>query len=81
MDVAGATFGLLVFSPAWAAIATLITLQDGGPVLYRGRRVGRFGAPFEMLKFRTMVVHAERLGGPSTAGDDPRVTPLGVRNV
>ena len=77
MDVAGATFGLLVFSPAWAAIATLITLQDGGPVLYRGRRVGRFGAPFEMLKFRTMVVHAERLGGPSTAGDDPRVTPLG----
>jgi lipopolysaccharide/colanic/teichoic acid biosynthesis glycosyltransferase len=77
MDIAGATIGLLVFGPVCVVIATIMRIQDGGPVLYRGRRVGRWGVPFEMLKFRTMVVNADRLGGPSTSGDDPRVTPIG----
>jgi lipopolysaccharide/colanic/teichoic acid biosynthesis glycosyltransferase len=40
-------------------------------------RIGRFGKPFRIFKFRTMVVNAEKLGGPSTAGDDPRITEVG----
>ena len=58
-------------------VALLIKREDGGPVFYRGVRVGRFGKPFRIYKFRTMVVDAERLGGPSTADDDPRITRVG----
>jgi len=77
MDLAVATFGLVVLSPVFAFIAILIRREDGGPILYRGPRVGKLGVPFRMLKFRTMVLDADRLGGPSTAGDDPRLTRIG----
>jgi lipopolysaccharide/colanic/teichoic acid biosynthesis glycosyltransferase len=58
-------------------IAILIKKEDGGPVFYRGSRVGRFGKLFRIFKFRTMVVNAEKHGGPSTADDDPRITKIG----
>jgi lipopolysaccharide/colanic/teichoic acid biosynthesis glycosyltransferase len=58
-------------------IAILIKKEDGGPVFYRGVRVGRFGKLFRIFKFRTMVLNAEKLGGPSTADDDPRITKMG----
>ena len=76
-DIAGALAVLLVSGPLWLAIAGLIKLHDGGPVLYKGRRIGRNGIPFGMAKFRTMVVNADRVGGPSAASDDPRITPIG----
>jgi len=42
-----------------------------------GKRVGKFGKPFKMYKFRTMVKEAEKLGGPSTSDDDARLTNIG----
>jgi lipopolysaccharide/colanic/teichoic acid biosynthesis glycosyltransferase len=66
--------GLSVASPLFLAMAILIKRGSRGPVFYRGERVGRFGKPFRMYKFRTMVVDADKLGGPSTAADDPRLT-------
>lgn len=68
---------LLLFSPVLVGIAAAIKLGDRGPVFYRGLRIGRFGRPFRIYKFRTMVVDAERLGGPSTADGDPRITRIG----
>ena len=65
---------LVVLSPVLVAIVLWIKLADPGPVLYAGSRVGRGGKIFRMLKFRTMVVDAERVGPSSTAGDDPRIT-------
>ena len=56
--------------------AILIKLDSPGPVFYRGTRVGKGGRSFRIFKFRTMVPNAEKLGGPSTAGDDPRLTKL-----
>ncbi len=56
--------------------AILIKLDSPGPVFYRGVRVGKGGKLFRIFKFRTMVPNAEKLGGPSTAGDDPRLTKL-----
>ncbi len=76
-DVALSFVGLLLFSPFLLLIAFLITLDSPGPVLYRGFRVGRFGKPFRIFKFRTMVVNAEKMGGPSTADSDPRITKIG----
>ena len=60
------------------ALALAIKVGTPGPVFYRGRRVGRAGRPFGMWKFRTMVVDADRIGGPSTSDTDPRVTPTGL---
>jgi len=76
-DLAITSVGLIVLSPALVFIALLIKLEDGGPVFYRGVRVGRRGKAFRIHKFRTMVVNAEKIGGPSTADDDPRITRVG----
>jgi lipopolysaccharide/colanic/teichoic acid biosynthesis glycosyltransferase len=78
IDVAGAALGLAVASPFLGAAALAIKLDDGGPVLYRQRRVGKDGAEFELLKLRTMVVGAERQGaGWAVDRGDPRITRVG----
>ena len=76
-DFVSSLIGLILVSPILLTIAILIKKEDGGPVFYRGVRVGRFGKLFGIFKFRTMVVNAEKLGGPSTADDDPRITKVG----
>ncbi|HTP42159.1 MAG TPA: sugar transferase, partial [Nitrospiria bacterium] len=77
-DVALSGVGLLMSSPLWALFATLIRLEDGGPVFFRDRRVGRDGREFGVLKFRTMVPDADRRFGPLQAREgDPRVTRVG----
>ncbi|MEM6330120.1 MAG: sugar transferase [Planctomycetota bacterium] len=75
LSVAGA--GLLAAAPVMLLLACWIKLDSRGPVLYRGRRAARGGGSFAMLKFRSMVTGADRVGGPTTAGDDPRVTRSG----
>jgi lipopolysaccharide/colanic/teichoic acid biosynthesis glycosyltransferase len=66
-------------SPLLAAAALAVKLEDGGPVLYRQVRVGRDGVDFELLKLRTMVVGAERLGaGFAVDAGDPRITRVGA---
>jgi len=77
-DVAVAALLLALFSPVVAAVSVLVR-RDGGPAFYKARRTGRGGKPFQMYKFRTMVVNADQIGGPSTAGDDPRITSIGHR--
>ena len=76
-DALGASVGLIVLSPFLAACALAIKLSSPGPVFYRGVRAGRGGTPFRIFKFRSMVVNADRIGGPSTSGDDPRLTRVG----
>ena len=66
-DITVSFIGLVILSPLLLAIATLIKLDSKGPIFFRGQRVGRFGKPLGIYKFRTMVVNAEKLGGPSTA--------------
>ena len=76
-DLGCSAIGLIILAPILVLLAVWIKLEDSGPILYSGTRVGRFGRPFQMLKFRTMVVNAERLGGPSAADHDPRITGCG----
>ena len=78
LDAALAGLGLAVASPALAAAAAAIKLDDGGPVLYRQRRVGLHGEEFELVKLRTMKVGAERQGaGYAVNEGDPRITRVG----
>lgn len=69
---------IVIFSPVMAAISLVILFSDGKPVLFRQERIGRFGRPFDILKFRTMRVDAEA-DGPALYGgdDDPRLTKVG----
>ena len=76
-DIIFSLMGLVIFLPLIVILAILIKKEDRGPVLYRGVRVGKHGNLFRMLKFRTMVMNAEKLGGPSTSDDDPRITKTG----
>ena len=70
--------GLLLSAPVWALAALLIKLEDGGPVFFRQERVGQNGVTFRVLKFRSMVVDAEREHGPRQASaGDARVTRIG----
>jgi len=76
-DLLASLVGLILFSPLLAVIAVWIKLDSPGPVFYRGWRAGRHGKPFRIFKFRSMVVDAEKVGGPSTSDDDARVTRSG----
>jgi lipopolysaccharide/colanic/teichoic acid biosynthesis glycosyltransferase len=76
-DIVFALLGLVLTLPLFAVIALLIKRDSEGPVFYRAPRVGKDGKPFKMLKFRTMVANADKIGGPSTANDDPRITRVG----
>jgi lipopolysaccharide/colanic/teichoic acid biosynthesis glycosyltransferase len=75
-DLALATIGLLLLSPLFAAIALWIKLDSPGPVFFRQERVGRFGVPFRIHKFRTMR-HDGAGGLQLTVGDDARITGAG----
>lgn len=77
-DVTASVAGLLVLSPLLALIAIAIATTSRGPILFRQWRVGRHGAPFQILKFRTMRRDAESLGGQLTYGQDPRITNVGA---
>jgi lipopolysaccharide/colanic/teichoic acid biosynthesis glycosyltransferase len=77
-DVASSGGLLVLASPFLLGSTVAIKLDDGGPVLYRQRRVGKDGVEFELLKLRTMVVGAEKLGaGYAVDEGDPRITRAG----
>ena len=76
-DIFFAAVGLLLLSPLFLLLAAAVKGSDGGPVLFRQRRVGLRGRPFLIVKFRTMVPNAERLGAGITKDGDPRVTAVG----
>ena len=76
-DLVSSASGLIFISPLLLVVSGLIKGEDGGPVFYRGVRIGQHGKPFRIFKFRTMVMDAEQRGGPSTADDDPRITRIG----
>ena len=77
-DVIFSLIGLIIVSPFFLVAALFVKKESPGPVFYRGIRIGRQGRPFKIYKFRSMVDNAENLGGPSTAGDDPRLTKIGI---
>ncbi|HEY7292965.1 MAG TPA: sugar transferase [Vicinamibacterales bacterium] len=69
--------GLVGSAPLWALFAAAIKLEDGGPVFFPQSRVGLGGKPFTALKFRSMVVDADRRGPVQASEHDPRVTRIG----
>jgi lipopolysaccharide/colanic/teichoic acid biosynthesis glycosyltransferase len=80
VDVVVAGGLLILGAPVLLGAAIAILIDDGPPVLYRQRRVGQHGRDFELLKLRTMVVGAEKLGsGYAVNEGDSRITRIGRR--
>jgi lipopolysaccharide/colanic/teichoic acid biosynthesis glycosyltransferase len=78
VDVAASGLALVVLSPMFAAIALAIVLESGRPVFFSQERVGKGRRPFRILKFRTMVVDADRAGPKVSGQRDPRITRVGA---
>jgi lipopolysaccharide/colanic/teichoic acid biosynthesis glycosyltransferase len=76
-DILFSLLGLAGLGVPMLLIAAVVKLSDWGPVLYRQVRVGKDGREFRILKFRTMVVGAEKRGPQITVGRDPRITRIG----
>jgi lipopolysaccharide/colanic/teichoic acid biosynthesis glycosyltransferase len=77
LDILSATAGLILLSPVLGLVACCIKLNSRGPVLYRQLRIGKDGSPFQILKFRSMVMQASKRDLRITVAGDPRVTAIG----
>lgn len=76
-DLLASAVGLLLLAPVFFAISIWIKLDSRGPVFFRQERVGQYGRPFRIWKFRSMATDAERKGLQLTVGEDPRITRVG----
>ena len=75
-EICVSVLALTALSPLMALVAIAIKLDTSGPVLFRHRRIGRGGLPFELLKFRSMI--SDRPSWPLTVAGDSRVTRIGA---
>ncbi len=77
-DVTMSLWGLIVFAPLFAVVSLIVKFTSKGPVFYIAPRVGQFGKLFNLYKFRTMFVNADKeKEGSITVDGDRRITPIG----
>ncbi len=79
MDVLLSALMLAIFSPLMLFISIVVKLQDGGPIIYKQRRVTKGGRIFWIYKFRSMIINSEKHGAMLSSENDERVTPFGRR--
>lgn len=88
IDFVGALFGIIIFSPLFLIVSISIKIESKGPIVFSQKRIGRYGKEFNIYKFRSMVVNAEKLknklavqnemSGPMfKMKNDPRITKIG----
>lgn len=77
MDITFSFIGIILLLPFWLIISALIKREDGGPVFYKQKRMGLDGREFEIIKFRTMDVEAEKDKPIISKKNDKRVTKIG----
>lgn len=77
LDFSLSFVGILLLLPIYLLIAVVIKLDSKGPAIYRQKRIGKDKREFEIYKFRSMVVNADKIGGLSTKQGDPRITKVG----
>jgi len=77
IDVIASIFALIILSPIYIFLALGVKFSSKGPILYSHERMGRYGKPFKIYKFRSMIVNAETDGPALSSHFDPRVTNFG----
>ncbi len=76
-DLLFGIIGMIVLLPFMLIIAISIKLDSKGPIVYKQKRITQYGRVFEIYKFRTMVINADKLGSLVTKENDPRITKVG----
>ena len=77
IDVLSSFFVLILLSPLYLLLAILVKFSSKGPIFFKQERIGIKGQPFNIIKFRTMYVGAEKDGPQLSSSHDKRITPLG----
>jgi len=77
IDIILSILGIFLFAPIMIALAITIKITSSGPILYKSQRTGKGNIIFNMYKFRSMVIDADKKGGMSTALNDKRLTKIG----
>ena len=77
LDIVITGIALLILWPFYLILSLAVIAEDGFPVFYRADRGGYQNKPFKICKFRSMVKNADKIGGGTTALNDPRITKIG----
>jgi exopolysaccharide biosynthesis polyprenyl glycosylphosphotransferase len=77
IDIVASIFALLILSPMYIALMIGVKMSSKGPIFYSHERIGEHGKPFNIWKFRSMYVDAEKAGPALSSKEDPRITPFG----
>jgi lipopolysaccharide/colanic/teichoic acid biosynthesis glycosyltransferase len=77
VDIAGSSVMLIICAPLFAVVAALIKLDSEGPALFRQKRIGKDGEPFDIWKFRSMRIDAHPYARSPVGDHDPRLTRIG----
>ncbi|MDU7215301.1 sugar transferase [Clostridium sp.] len=77
LDIVASGIGIIILSPILIIISIIIKITSRGPIFFKQVRVGKNEKKFKILKFRTMIVDAEKVGKQITVGNDPRITRIG----
>jgi exopolysaccharide biosynthesis polyprenyl glycosylphosphotransferase len=77
MDVLVSIVSIILLLPLYLAMAIAVKVSSPGPIFFLQERIGRNGKAFNIVKFRTMFVDAEKLGPQLSSANDPRITPIG----
>jgi len=76
-DIIISLIGIVLLLPLMCIVSIIILITSPGPIFYGSPRAGKNGRIFKMVKFRTMIVNADKVGSLITAGNDPRITSIG----
>lgn len=77
MDVGVSAIALIALIPVYIILAILVKASSKGPIFFSQERIGKYGKPFKIIKFRTMVQNAEKDGPQLSSSNDARITKVG----
>jgi|YNPMSStandDraft_1061717.scaffolds.fasta_scaffold00213_16 exopolysaccharide biosynthesis polyprenyl glycosylphosphotransferase len=77
IDIVFSIISIIILLPVYIFLAIGVKLSSPGPILYTHERIGRYGKPFNIYKFRSMYIDAEKNGPALSSKNDPRITPFG----
>ena len=77
IDIVASIVSLIVLTPLFIVLAILVKSSSRGPIFFLQERIGKNGRPFKIVKYRTMIVNAEKAGPQLSSSNDPRITGIG----
>ena len=77
IDITVSVIAIIVLMPMYILLALLVKFSSPGPIFFTQERIGKNGRPFKIIKYRTMVVDAEKAGPQLSSSNDPRITKIG----